>query len=201
MRTRTGCLAGCLTRLVLYGIAAAAFLYILTIALNPWALHIGHRSTPLLWWHGTGSVASKEGKSYPLYISFWPGEPLKNSGGRREGKIWSANLRGNAWLCTAPHQIRRLDLRGTMYGGYLSSDSSLFAFRLIDYTRPFTFRQPHRGFFDLAGNFHGDRLVLDRRDQQGIPFDESLFIDHAIADLQWSSYDSLVAVCNNPPHR
>ena len=72
-------------------VLCAAF-YGLIVALNPWALHIGGRSTPLLYWHGTGTVLSKDGKSYPLYLSFWPGRPHRNGGGRREGKIWSADL-------------------------------------------------------------------------------------------------------------
>lgn len=201
MRTRTGCLAGCVTKLVLYGAAATVFIYVFTIALNPWALHIGGRSTPMLWWHGSGTVVSGNGNSYPLYLSFWPGKPGRHSGGRREGKGWSASLAGNAWICVAPGQISRLDLSGTMYGGYASSDSSLFSFRLIDYTRPFHARRRDRGFFDLAGNFHGRQLVFDRANEQGIKLIEGPFISHATADLQWSTYNEFVSTCNNPPHR
>ncbi len=49
-------------------IAGLAFMWVVIIALNPWALHIGQRSTPLLYWHGTGTVLSKDGKMYPLYV-------------------------------------------------------------------------------------------------------------------------------------
>ncbi|WP_162601377.1 hypothetical protein [Occallatibacter savannae] len=197
MRSKTGCLAGCLSRLVLWGVIAVAFVYVFTIALNPWALHIGGRSTPLLWWHGAGSVLAKDGRSYPLYISFWPGRPRgSHGGGRREGKTTSARLQGNAWLCTAPGQLRRLTLSGTMYGGYTSTDSSLFDFRLIDYTPPFSVRRPNRGFFDLAGSFRGQQLLLDRPGEQGIPFDNSLFVDHATATLDWSAWDAFRAACN-----
>ena len=200
MRTISGCLAGCLTKLALWSAIAVAAIYLFTIALNPWALHIGHRSTPLLWWHGSGTVIGKNGKSYPLYLSFTPGRPQGfHGGGRREGRIVSAHLDGGAWICTGPGQIRRLSVSGTMYGGYTSSDNSLFDFRLIDYTKPFSFRQPNRGFFDLAGSFHGPQLVLDRPNEQGIPFDKSLFLDNATATLDWSSYDEFEAKCEVTP--
>ena len=100
MRGRGGCLirlGGCLTKIVLILIAAVAFMWVVDVALNPWALHIGGRSTPLLYWHGTGTVISKDGKTYPLYVSWWPDRPLKHGGGRREGKIWSADLKGTGW--------------------------------------------------------------------------------------------------------
>lgn len=198
MPTRTGCLAGCLTKLVLWGAAAVAFVYLFTIALNPWSLHIGARSTPLLWWHGSGTVVSKDGRTYPVYISFLPGRPQGFHGsGRREGKLVSAHLQGNAWLCIAPGQIHRLKLSGTMYGGYASTENSLFDFRLIDYTKPFTMRKPNRGFFDLAGGFHGQDLVLDRSNEQGIPFDKTLFIDHATATFHWSTYEEFESTCSH----
>ena len=119
-------LGGCLMKLVLFSIAACAFFWVILVALNPWALHIGGRSTPLLYWHGSGTLVSKDGKSYPLYVSFWPGKPGKHGGGRREGKIWSADLKGTGWLCVAPGSVERMDMSGTMYGGYTSSENSLF---------------------------------------------------------------------------
>jgi hypothetical protein len=200
MRTISGCLAGCLTKLVLWSAIAVAAVYLFTIALNPWALHIGGRSTPLLWWHGSGTVMGKNGKSYPLYLSFMPGRPRGFHGaGRREGKHVSAHLDGSAWICTGPGQIRRLSVSGTLYGGYTSSDNSLFDFRLLDYVKPFSFRQPNRGFFDLAGTFQGRELVLDRPNEQGIPFNKSLFLDNATAKLDWSSYGQFKAKCKVTP--
>lgn len=202
MPSRTGCLAGCLTKLILWSAIAVGFMYVFTIALNPWALHIGGRSTPLLWWHGSGTVIGENGKSYPLYISFLPGKPQGfHGGGRRDGKTVSAHLQGDAWICIAPGQVRRLTLSGTMYGGYTSADNSLFDFRLLDYTKPFSFRRPNRGFFDLAGTFHGRQLVLDRSGEQGIPFDKTLFLDHATATLDWSTYDQFKARCSAMPAR
>src|SRR3954451_8226264 len=98
MRGPVGCLTGCLTKLVLMAVAIVVFLGAVTVALNPWALHIGGRSTPLLYWHGAGTVVSKDGRTYPLYVTFWPDRPSGfHGGGRREGKRKNADLDGTGW--------------------------------------------------------------------------------------------------------
>jgi len=182
----------------LWSAVAAAAVYLFTIALNPWSLHIGGRSTPLLNWHGAGTVTGKNGKSYQLYISFWPGRPQGFHGGsRRNGKTASAQLDGNGWICTDPGQIRRLDLSGTLYGGYINSDNSIFEFRLIDYTQPFHMRRSNRGFFDLAGGFRGGELILDRPYEQGVPFDNLLFLDNATGTFHWSGFEEFEVSCSS----
>ncbi|MDE3200285.1 MAG: hypothetical protein KGN79_05125 [Acidobacteriota bacterium] len=198
MSARKGCfglLTGCLIKLVLWGTVALAAVWLFTIALNPWALHIGGRSTPFLYWHGTGTVLAKDGKSYPLYVTFWPGEPRRHSGGRREGKGWSANLRGTGWLCIAPGKTERMDISGTMYGGYLHADQSLFSFRLLEWPGYFRFSYPHRGFFDLAGMWHGQELVMDRPNEQGIKLNTGPFIDRATVTLHYADKSEYEAVC------
>ena len=192
-----GCLSGCLVKLVLFGIAACAFIWLLTVALNPWALHIGGRSTPLLYWHGSGTLASKDGRTYPLYVSFWPGRPMRHSGGRREGKLWSADLKGTGWLCIAPGSVERMDMSGTMYGGYTNSDNSLFDFRFLEWRKPFAINYQNRGFFDLAGTWHGPELVMDRPNEQGIKLNTGPFIDDATVTLRWSTYSDFEAACRN----
>ena len=194
-----GCLGGCLTKLILLLAAALVFVYLLTVALNPWALHIGGRSTPLLYWHGTGTVLAKGGKTYPLYLSFFPGKPISHSGGRREGKRWSADLYGSGWLCTAPGSVERMDVSGTMYGGYSNTTDSLFAFRLLEWKKPFAINYQNRGFFDLAGTFQGPDLALNRPGEQGIQFKSGLMIDHATATLHFGNYSEFEAACGAKP--
>ena len=195
-RGPVGCLAGCLTKLVVLALAACAFVWVLMVALNPWALHIGGRSTPLLYWNGAGTVVSKDGKTYPVYVRFWPDKPHRSFGaGPREGQRKNADLTGRGWLCLAPGTVERMDLSGTMYGGYSSTDGALIAFRLLEWRKPFSFNPPRRGFFDMAGEFHGPDLVLDRPNQQAIPFPSGPFIDHATARLRWASYEDFEAEC------
>jgi hypothetical protein len=199
MRSFGGCLGGCLAKLLLGSLVALVFVWALTLALNPWALRIGGRSTPLLYWHGTGTVVSKDGKAYPLYVSFWPGRPqgFHYGIGRREGKTRSARLSGTGWLCIAPGTMQRLKIGGTMYGGYLSDAESLLAFRLLEWQRPFAINYQRRGYFDLAGTWHGPDLVLDRPDEQGSRFNTGPFIDHATGTLHWSTYDEFESACRN----
>jgi hypothetical protein len=195
MRSMGGCLGGCLTKLVLIAAGALAFVWVVTVALNPWALHIGGRSTPLLYWHGAGTVVSKDGKSYPLYLTFVPGKSRRTVGSRREGKRKNANLDGRGWLCVAPGTVERMNVSGTMYGGYTSTDGALIEFRLLEWRKPFSLSPPGRGFFDVAGAFRGPDLVMDSPNEQGIPFKSGLFIDHATVTLRWAEYREFEAAC------
>jgi hypothetical protein len=185
-------------KLVLFGVAAAAFFWLLIVMLNPWALHIGGRSTPLLYWHGSGTVVSQDGKTYPLYVSFWPGKPSGfHGGGRREGQRKSADLSGSGWLCIAPGTVQRMEISGDMYGGYRSADDSLIDFRILEWRKSFQINPQHRGFFDVAGKWRGPDLVMDRPGQQGIRFQSGLFIDNATVTLHWSTYEDFESACHN----
>jgi len=192
----SGCLSGCLTKLVLCAVIIVVGMWGLLVVMNPWALHIGGRSTPLLYWHGAGTVAAAGGKEFPLYLTFWPGEPQGFSGGgRREGKGVSAHLGGTGWLCVAPHTVVTMSVSGTMYGGYTSDSNSLLDFRLLEWKRPFSINPPMRGFFDLAGKWNGQELVLNRPNEQGIPFKSGLLIDQAVVTLRWANYEDFEAAC------
>jgi len=191
-------LGGCLTKLILFAVLSVGFLWAVTVVLNPWALHIGGRPTPLLYWHGTGTVLAKSGQTYPLYVSFWPGRPQGfHGGGRRQGKIISAHLAGDGWLCIAPGKPERMELSGTMYGGYTSSAESLVDFRILEWRKPFAINPQFRGFFDVAGQWRGPQLVMDRPGEQGIRFKSGLFIDNATITLRWASYGDFESACRN----
>lgn len=189
-------MSGCLTKLLLWLGVGVFLAWALLVVLNPWALHIGGRSTPLLYWHGTGTVVAKSGKALPLYVSFWPGRPGGfHGGGRREGRIVSAQLQGTGWLCLSPGNVERMELSGTMYGGYTSDANSLLAFRLLERRSPFAINPQKRGFFDLAGTWQGPNLVMNRPGEQGIPFASGLFIDHAVVTVRWATYEDFEASC------
>lgn len=201
MQGRRGCLGvftGCLTKLVVWAVVAAALFWGLIVALNPWALRIGGRSTPLLYWHGMGTLKAKDGREYPLYVTFYPGRPAGfHGGGRREGKAVSAQVDGAGWLCLEPGSIEKLDLSGTIYGGYLSADNSLFDFRFLEWRKAFAVNPQSRGFFDVAGTWHGKNLVLDRSGEQGIRLTTGPFIDNATVTLQWADYGAFKRACRD----
>jgi hypothetical protein len=200
MQQKRGCmgiLSGFLMKLLLWGAAAAAFAWLLIVALNPWALHIGGRSTPLLYWHGTGTLLAKDGRTYPLYVSFWPGRPHRRFGARREGKGWNADLDGTAWLCLMPGHPQRMEMSGTMYGGYTDTARALIDFRIAEWRKSFAINYQNRGFFDLAGVFEGPDLVMNRPREQGIKLNSGPFIDHATGRFHWASYGEFQAECQS----
>ena len=187
---------GCLTRLLLFILIGLGLTWVLLVVMNPWALHIGGRSTPLLYWHGTGTVRAKGGKALPLYVWFSPGRPGGfASGGRREGKIVAARLQGTGWLCIAPDNIEVLELSGTMYGGYTNDSDGLLDFRLLERRKPFAINPQRRGFFDVAGVWRGSELVMNRPNEQGIRFKSGLLIDSAVVTLRFASYEEFEASC------
>jgi len=190
-----GCLGGCLVKPLLALALGCVVVWGVQAVLNPWALHIGGRSTPLMYWHGTGTVVAKDGKKYPLYLTFSPGRPQRHLGTQRNGKRWAADLIGMGWLCVAPGNEERMKVSGTLYGSATDSSDGEFGFRLLEWRNPFSFTPPSRGFFDVGGTWHGDQLVMDEPDQQGIPFKSGMLIDHATVTLHWADRAEFDGAC------
>jgi len=190
-----GCLGGCATQGALALAVGCMIVWVLMAPINPWALHIGGRSTPLLYWHGVGTVRSKDGKAYPVYVTFFPGRPQRHLIGRREGKRWAADLTGAGWLCVAPGNQQRMKLSGTMYGDNGNAAEDLFEFRVLEWSNPLFFNSIGRGFFDLAGQWHGDDLVMDRPNEQGIRLKSGILIDGATAMLHWGNKGEFDGAC------
>jgi len=184
---------GCLTKLVVLSIVGVAVLYAVIAVTSPWAFHIGGRSTPLMYWHGTGRLVAKGGVGYPVYILFYPKESTSSPGGRREGLRSTGDLQGSGSLCTAPGVIQKLQLTGTVYGAWSTTDGSLMDFRLLE-TKYFDVGQ-QQGFFDLAGRWRGPELALDHPGETGNTFRSGLRIEGATATLNWGSYSDFEAAC------
>jgi hypothetical protein len=184
---------GCLTKLVLLSIFGVAVLYAVIAVTSPWTFHIGGRSTPLLYWHGSGRLLAKGGAAYPLYVLFYPKESTSSPGGRREGLRSTGDLQGSGSLCIAPGVIQKLRLTGTVYGAWSTTDGSLMAFRMLE-GQYFDVGQ-QQGFFDLAGRWRGPELVLDHPGEQGNTFRSGLRIEAATVTLDWSSYSDFEAAC------
>ena len=165
--------------------------YAVVAALNPWALHIGGKPTPLLYWTGMGKLAAKDGRDYLLYVFLYPGTGASRL--HREGLRPNSGLSGTAELCTAPGKTQLLKLSGTMYGGYRSTNGSLMEFRLLEWK--VVDPQMRKGYFDLAGNWNGDELVMDRPNQQSRPFLSGVRIDAATVSLRYATHVDFVQAC------
>ena len=189
MSERRGSLLKSLFMLILCG----ALIYAVIAVLNPWALHIGGRSTPLLYWHGSGKLHTKGGAEYPLYVSFYPSPHFSRL--QREGLRPTGGLQGSAWLCTSRRVMQRLKLSGTIYGGWTSTEGSVMTFRLLE---PKTIDLGQgQGYFDLTGKWRGPQLAMDDRSSVGGPFRSGLRIEHASVAFDWEDFRIFEAVCAN----
>lgn len=163
------------------------------VALGPWAIHMGGRWTPLLTWHGSGKLLTKNGIEYPLYVSFFPSSHFSHL--HLDGLRPVGGLQGSAWLCTSRGVTQYLELSGTIYGAWSSTDGSLVDFRLLE--QKLIDVGQGRGYFDLIGKWHGSQLVMDDRGHVPNTFRSGLKIEHASVTLDWGSYSDFKAVCAN----
>lgn len=158
---------------------------------DPWALHIGGRSTPLLYWSGSGQLLTQQG-TYPLYIYFYPS--TEHSQFPLDGLRPTAGVRGNGWICTAPGVTQYLNLSGTIYGGWSSTEGSLMSFRL-DEPLVVNLGGPRPGYFDLFGRWQGPELVMNDRENPGSQFRSGLRIEQASVRLNWGSRSDFKERC------
>jgi hypothetical protein len=120
MSKRGGCLVNIFKLLVLCVIV----FYVAVGLTNPWAFHIGGRSTPFLYWSGYGKLVTKSG-TYPLYVFFYPAAHFSKL--HLDGLRPNGGLQGTASLCTAPGVIENLKLSGTIYGGWTSTNDAVMS--------------------------------------------------------------------------
>lgn len=197
-RLRHGCLTG-LFKLLAVGIFGVLLFYGVMAITDPWAFHIGGRSTPLLTWHGYGELQTKNGNRYPLYVYFFPAK--HSSQLRRDGLRPTGDLQGSGWICTSRGATERLDLSGTIYGGWRSTDGSLMAFRLLEWNTArdrLLGNSMRRGFFDLEGRWSGPELMMNERGdhgQVGEVFRSGLHIDYASVTLNYGTYSDFKDLC------
>ena len=173
-------------------ILGGALLYGVVVLTGPWALHIGGRWTPLLTWTGSGKLLTKSGE-YPLYVSFFPSSHFSQL--HVDGLRPTGGLQGSGWLCTSPGVTQRLELSGTIYGAWKTTEGSLIDFRLLE-PKIIDVGQG-QGFFDLIGKWNGPRLEMTDRGHVPNTFRSGLKIEHASVTFDWTSYSDFKAVCSN----
>ncbi|HEV2306678.1 MAG TPA: hypothetical protein VGR93_14260 [Candidatus Acidoferrales bacterium] len=195
--------AGCLAKLFwspVVGLGCLVLFYAIIGITDPWAFHIGGRSTPFLTWQGYGQLHTKDGKSYPLYVSFFPSSHSSHL--HLQGLRPVGGLQGRGWLCTSPGNSQFLDLSGTIYGKWRTTDGSLMDFRLLEHRIINT--GGYWGFFDLRGRWQGPKLVMQERGDHGevgSAFRSGLRIDYASVTLNYGTYSDFKNLCANYPAR
>lgn len=194
-KKRRGCL-GSLFRLVLVGIFGLAFLYGVVAITNPWSFHIGGRWTPFMTWHGYGDLVTKGGMHYPLYITFYPSSHFSQL--HLQGLRPTGGLQGSGWLCTSPGVTQRLDLSGTIYGGWRSTAGSLMSVRIFESNRArdrLLGTTWHRGYFDVLGHWNGPELLMSDHGEWSSTFRSGLRIEQASVTLSWGTYSDFKDLC------
>ncbi len=136
--------------------------YAVVVVLDPWAFHMGERWTPLLYWTGTGKLVTNRG-TYPLIVTLFPASHFSHL--HLDGLRPTGGIQGNALLCTSRGMTQYLDLSGTIYGGWRSTDGALMDFRLLDRrtAHDALVGSNNRGYFDLYGYWQGPQLRMDGR--------------------------------------
>lgn len=157
---------------------------------GPWIFHIGGQFTPLLTWTGSGKLVTKAGE-YPLYVTFHPSSHFSSL--HLDGLRPTGGLHGMGWLCTSRGVMQQLDLTGTIYNAWRTTDGSLVNIRLLEH-QVINVGQG-QGFFDLIGRWQGTQLVMDDRHHVPNRFRSGLNIEHASASLDWGSYSDFKAAC------
>lgn len=173
-------------------LVVAALICAAVVIIGPWPLHIGGQWTPLFTWTGSGKLHTKGGE-YPLYVSMNPSSHFSRL--QLDGQRPTGGLHGIGWLCTSRGQMQRLDLSGTIYNAWRTTDGSLVSFRLLEY-RMLNNGQ-YRGYFDLTGRWQGPQLVMDQRHDPGSRFLSGLSIENASVSLAPGSYGDFKAMCTS----
>jgi len=176
---------------VVVAILGIALFYGAVAVTDPWALHIGGRSTLLLYWSGSGNLLTAQG-TYPLYVFFYPA--TDHSQLPLDGLRPTAGVKGDGWICTAPGVTQHLNLTGTMYGGWSSTDGSLMSFHLNE-PNAVDLGGAGPGYFDLYGHWQGPELVMNDRETQGSKLRSGLQIEHASIMLNWGSRSDFKERC------
>lgn len=167
---------------------------------SPWATHMGGRWTPLLNWTGVGKLVAKSG-SYPIYVSLMPSSHLSRL--HLDGLRPTGGVSGRGMLCVSPGTILPLEVSGTIYGGWRSTDGSLMNIRVLEANnaRQRLLDVSHRGYFDLFGYWHGPQLAMNTRGDWSSSFRSGLTVQHASVTFEWGSKSEFEAACANQKSR
>ena len=154
-KKRAGC--GCLGSIS----GAIALIFVVTILINPWALHMGGRWTPALVWHGVGKLQSTSGANYGLFLEV---NPFVRHG-RHGGMGGGTNLTGTAKICTPQGDVYPLTVSGSLKRAWLDADGKSVTFYFHSLKGAST-----KLDFELLGAWQGHDLVLEDRGNMAMSF-------------------------------
>ena len=169
---------------------AVVLVYGVAAVMSPWAFHIGGRWTPFLYREGRGRLMTKNGV-YPLYVFFYPASGMSRL--RVDDLQPTGGLQGSAAICVSPGTIQSMQLSGTVFGGWRSTEGALMQFRIRDWKIVDVGQR--QGYFDLYGHWRGTELVMDDRGGFGGTLRSGPRIDKASVTFNWSTYSDFENAC------
>jgi len=177
----------------LFGVLAVV--YGVIVLTSPWAVHMGGRWTPLLSWTGVGKLDAKGG-GYPIYVWLSPSSHFSRL--HLDGLRPTGGVSGRGLLCASPGTIIPLELTGTIYGEWRTTDGSLVEIRVLEgnIARQKLLNASHQGYFDLFGYWHGPQLAMNDRGEWSSKFRSGLKVEHASVTFEWGSKSDFEAACS-----
>jgi hypothetical protein len=150
-RSRGGCL-GDLVRLVAVLALCGAALMVAIAVFAPWAYYLGGRFHVLPYWEGWGTMRSKTGGEYVVFMSMRPGSPTR---------LGSAYLSGDGYICTPRHERFRLKMNALM-GRHLGRDTEgeAITVHMYNWTVSRAVNPIRRPTIDFRGRWSGNTLVM-----------------------------------------
>ena len=148
-RSRGGCLGDLVKLVAVLMLCGAAVLATIAV-FAPWAYYLGG-TLHLPYWQGWGTMRSKTGGEYVVYLSMYPGGPTR---------LGSAYLSGDAYLCTPRHERIRLKMTALM-GRHLGRNTEGEAISMHMYNRLASGVNPvTRPSLDFRGHWRSNTIVM-----------------------------------------
>ena len=150
-RSRSGCF-GDLVRLAAVLVLCAVVLLVFTAVFQPWGFYLGGTFHLIPDWQGWGTMRSRTGGEYVLYLDMRPGSPTR---------LGSAYLSGDGYICTPKHERFRLRMNALM-GRHVArnTDGEEITVHMYGRAAPLSQDQSRRPRIDLHGRWTGNSLVM-----------------------------------------
>ena len=150
-RSRSGCFGSLIQLagvLVLCGVVFLVFIAVF----QPWGFYLGGTFHLIPYWQGWGTMRSKTGQKYVLFVSMWPGSPTR---------LGSAYLSGEGYVCTPKHERVRLRMNALM-GRHLgrNTDGEAISVHMYGRSAPLSQDPSRRPSIDFRGRWSGNSLVM-----------------------------------------
>ncbi len=150
-RSRSGCFGSLIQLAGVLALCGVVFLVFIAV-FEPWGFYLGGTFHLIPYWQGWGTLRSKTGQKYVVFVSMRPGSPTR---------LGSAYLSGEGYVCTPKHERVRLRMNALM-GRHLgrNTDGEPISVHMYGRSAPLSQDQSRRPSIDFRGRWSGNSLVM-----------------------------------------